>query len=325
MAELPVGENPEEPKIERPEEDKPQSKPEPGNETALPEAVVSTTDEEIILTDTGTAKQPQTTNLPTGQAGIEHQTAENMEVHHHTHHDHGKRNWKSYFWEFLMLFLAVFCGFLAEYQLEHVIENQREKKFIKSLVSDLEADTVRLSDILHQRYRRAEMLDSFVILLNRQDAAAYGRYLYYYNSFATRGATFRFTPIDGTMQQLKNAGNLRLIRNTTVSDSIIAYDVVTRALVWGNQDEEEIIDTYRNIAEGVFDGRILMAMRDEDNNVSMTNYDPPLRITEDAVFRLNYRLHMLIAFNKTLRRDVRMLLHRAVNLLALLKKEYHLK
>jgi hypothetical protein len=127
------------------------------------------------------------------------------------------------------------------------------------------------------------------------------------------------------MQQLKNAGNLRLIRNTTVSDSIIAYDVVTRALVWGNQDEEEIIDTYRNIAEGVFDGRILMTMRDEDNNVSMTNYDPPLRITEDAVFRLNYRLHMLIAFNKTLRRDVRMLLHRAVNLLALLKKEYHLK
>lgn len=48
---------------------------------------------------------------------------EEMEVHHHTHHEHGKRNWKSYFWEFLMLFLAVFCGFLAEYQLEHTIEH----------------------------------------------------------------------------------------------------------------------------------------------------------------------------------------------------------
>jgi hypothetical protein len=35
----------------------------------------------------------------------------NMEVHHHTHASHGKKNWKSYFWEFLMLFLAVFCGF----------------------------------------------------------------------------------------------------------------------------------------------------------------------------------------------------------------------
>ena len=44
------------------------------------------------------------------------QETEVMEVHHHAHHE-GKKNWKSYFWEFLMLFLAVFCGFLAEYQL----------------------------------------------------------------------------------------------------------------------------------------------------------------------------------------------------------------
>ena len=36
-----------------------------------------------------------------------------MELHHHAHHE-GKKNWKSYFWEFLMLFIAVFCGFLAE-------------------------------------------------------------------------------------------------------------------------------------------------------------------------------------------------------------------
>jgi hypothetical protein len=31
-----------------------------------------------------------------------------MEVHAHSH-SHGKKNWKAYFWEFLMLFLAVFC------------------------------------------------------------------------------------------------------------------------------------------------------------------------------------------------------------------------
>jgi len=45
------------------------------------------------------------------------QETENMEVHHHAHDPalpHHKKNWKSYFWEFLMLFLAVFCGFLAE-------------------------------------------------------------------------------------------------------------------------------------------------------------------------------------------------------------------
>ena len=246
-----------------------------------------------------------------------------MEVHAHTHTP--RKKWTHYFWEFLMLFLAVFCGFLAENQREHMVEQKREKKLIKSLVSDLEADTSRLSIIIQERNRRATGLDSFVLLLNRSDAPAFGRYLYYFNSMATRGGIFRFTPSDGTMQQLKNAGNLRLIHNAIISDSIVAYDVVTRAYVWLNNDEEDIMDTYRNIAEGVFDGRVLNTMRDENNSLFMPGYDPPMRKTEDAVFRLTYRLHMLIVFNKTLRKDARALLRKARNLLLSLKKEYHLE
>ena len=59
-----------------------------------------------------------------------------MEVHQHTHHE-GKKNWKSYLWEFLMLFLAVFCGFLAEYQLEHKIERDKEVVYMKNMLEDL--------------------------------------------------------------------------------------------------------------------------------------------------------------------------------------------
>ncbi len=246
-----------------------------------------------------------------------------MEVHAHTHTP--RKKWTHYFWEFLMLFLAVFCGFLAENQREHMIEHQREKKFIRSLISDLSSDTNRLGTIINHRIERAVMLDSFMVLLNKPDAEAYSRTIYYFNSYATRGVAFRFTPADGTMQQLKNGGNLRLIRKSSVSDSIIAYDVVNRGYVWGNLDEEEIMDTYRNIAETVFDGRVLNAMRDEDNNVSMPDYDPPFRKTEDAVFRLNYRLHMLSIYNKTLRHQARNLKENAAQLIIQLKKEYHLK
>ena len=246
-----------------------------------------------------------------------------MEVHAHTHT--ARKKWTHYFWEFIMLFLAVFCGFLAENQREHMIEHQREKKFIRSLISDLSSDTNRLGTIINHRIERAVMLDSFMVLLNKPDAEAYSRTIYYFNSYATRGVAFRFTPADGTMQQLKNGGNLRLIRKSSVSDSIIAYDVVNRGYVWGNLDEEEIMDTYRNIAETVFDGRVLNAMRDEDNNVSMPDYDPPFRKTEDAVFRLNYRLHMLSIYNKTLRHQARNLKENAAQLIIQLKKEYHLK
>ena len=248
-----------------------------------------------------------------------------MEVHHHAHESHGKKNWKSYFWEFLMLFLAVFCGFLAEYQLEHTIEHQREKKYIQTLLSDLESDIGRLNHIVKLRNERALMLDSFSKLLNSKEALAHSNDLYYYNSFATRGVAFRFTPVDGTMQQLKNGGNLRLIRKSTTSDNIVAYDVDVRAFMWGTQDEENMMGTYRNIAEGIFDGEVLNSMRDDDNNVTRLDFNPILRLTDDSKFRLNYRIHMLSVFNKTMRKEARKLMDKAIRLNELLKKEYHLK
>jgi hypothetical protein len=71
---------------------------------------------------------------------IMNQEEENMEVHHHTHHTHERRNWKSYFWEFLMLFLAVTLGFFVENQREHYIEHHRAREFSKSLVQDFQND-----------------------------------------------------------------------------------------------------------------------------------------------------------------------------------------
>ena len=43
-----------------------------------------------------------------------------------------------------MLFLAVFCGFLAENQREHFVEHNREKQYMRSLIEDLETDTLEL-------------------------------------------------------------------------------------------------------------------------------------------------------------------------------------
>jgi hypothetical protein len=73
-----------------------------------------------------------------------------MEVHAHSH-NHGKKNWKAYFWEFLMLFLAVFCGFLAEYQLEHKIEKDRELQYIRSLYEDLKENDKTFGQVLISR------------------------------------------------------------------------------------------------------------------------------------------------------------------------------
>ena len=95
--------------------------------------------------------------------------------------------------------------------------------------------------------------------------------------------------------------------------------------MFGTNDEEDMMGTYRNIAEGVFDGVVLNSMRDEDNNVNRLNLNPSLRLTDDSKYRLNYRIHMLTVFNKTMRKEARKLLAKAQRLSELLKKEYRLE
>ena len=245
-----------------------------------------------------------------------------MEVHAHAHTE--RKKFTHYFWEFLMLFLAVFCGFLAENIREHSVEHQREKQFIQSLIRDLEVDTARLHTIIDNRTERMINLDSLILLINLPDAATYSRFIYHHNSYATR-MTFRFTPNDGTMQQLKNAGNLRLIRNREVKDSIMSYDVASRQMTAAGDWEETMMETYRVVAQEIFNGIELEKTRDDDNNVIRLNYDPPLRENKEAFFRLTYRIHMLKNFNRSNRKANRDLLKKEKNLLALLKNKYHFK
>ncbi len=47
-----------------------------------------------------------------------------MEVHHHPTVE--KKNFKEYFFEFLMIFLAVTMGFFAESFSEHLVITQRK-------------------------------------------------------------------------------------------------------------------------------------------------------------------------------------------------------
>ena len=143
-----------------------------------------------------------------------------MEVHHHSHT--ARKKWTHYFWEFLMLFLAVFCGFLAEYQLEHTIEHQREKKFMESLIVDLRADTAELKRSFKEVTYSSTLQDSVLLFLHNYIPGNYlpPRFQYLIAWSLNR---FRVVFNDVTAMQLKNAGNLRLIRNQETIRKISQY------------------------------------------------------------------------------------------------------
>jgi hypothetical protein len=150
-----------------------------------------------------------------------------------------------------MLFLAVFCGFLAEWQLERTIEHQREKQFIHSLVEDLKRDTAQLT--LYIRFNKSilKYCDSAQHLIANTDIFKNSDRFYDYCSELVRFT--RYYSTDRTMQQLKNAGNMRLIRSWSVSNAITAYDSETKLLRELDQELKEQTTKYRNYLIEFFD------------------------------------------------------------------------
>jgi len=155
-----------------------------------------------------------------------------MEVHAHTHPSTSsghRKKWTHYFWEFLMLFLAVFCGFLAELQLEHKIERDREKQYIRSMIEDLKTDTVNLS-VMNRSFSQIESELEFV--LRGFDKGIKDDTGSWRDKFVLsfRSGFPDFYHADRTIQQLKNSGGMRLIRNENSAIGIVNYDAILKDL-----------------------------------------------------------------------------------------------
>jgi len=248
-----------------------------------------------------------------------------MEVHAHSHTE--RKKWTHYLWEFLMLFLAVTLGFLVENQREHYVEHQREKQFIQSLFNDIKSDTANIARIINARTAKERMLDSMIYMMNSSDPGGFTKLIYPYAILIGRTLPYRFIPNDGTMQQLKNSGALRLIRNRKVVDSIAKYDINVRNMIGQYAVEENQIEHYRTAAAKIFDALVFDSMIGEDANiVRLPVNNPPLQsYNKRELYEWNYRIYGLNGINKANRRDLRSLLKQATELLDLLKKEYHLK
>ncbi len=218
------------------------------------------------------------------------QETDNMEVHHHAHHE-GKKNWRSYFWEFVMLFLAVFCGFLAEYQLEHKIERDRELQFIKSLTTDLQDDVTSLTELIVQEQEGIKSLDTLIGLLNSPPLAKqHGDQLYYVARIGPRSIPFANN--SRTFDQLRNSGGFRLIRKTEASNKIMGYysQFSWIRLLEDNYNHE--FDNFKHIAAKILDPAILRRQEADNGNIVRSNDNPSLR-TYDAEMLKEMAFHTI--------------------------------
>ena len=225
-----------------------------------------------------------------------------------------------------MLFLAVFCGFLAEYKLEHTIEHSREKQFITTLIEDLKSDTAQLTEVITYKRRREKMVDSLIMNLSSPDREKHGSDIYYYARNLTRPQYF--FPNDRTIQQLKNSGSLRLIRNLAVSDSIMYYDQQVRYLLTLNEDERSIRDNFRELVGTIFDGKVFYSQIDsiDFGRFNKPDGNPPLFLTDaTSVNQVVSCAQYLKAVTRGIRDRQEKIKKAAQQLLIFLQKEYHLE
>ena len=238
-----------------------------------------------------------------------------MEVHHHPHVE--KKRFKEYLLEFIMIFLAVTLGFFAENFREKQVEKQKGNEYIYSFYKDLVKDTAEFTNVISSYEEKSEVFKS------RNEC--YNEIISGKGSGNCIVALFRYSEFfvdmvytDGTLQQLKNAGGLRLLKKND-ADSILSYDDMIRAYSriesTGFQDRQNkirdliySITNYAIIADSNYHGSPVFDLK---NKEAINNYFVLLNAYAIAIERDNQTLKNIKA--------------KAVDLIEYFKKQYHLK
>jgi hypothetical protein len=166
---------------------------------------------------------------------IEHPKSEinQMEVHHHPQLEHKPKPWKEYLLEYLMIFLAVMTGFFAESYREHRGERSKEREYIINIKKDLITESKNLNIWIPSIYTRISRFDTLISYLETTGPVKNGSNMYYLARLSTRNAIFE--PSDNTILEMKSSGNLRLIRNREIVNSLM--------------NMERTLEQYRNLID----------------------------------------------------------------------------
>lgn len=144
-----------------------------------------------------------------------------MEVHHHPHIE--KKSFKEYLLEGLMIFIAVSMGFVAENIREKILDHEIVQRNIEIIVENLKTDTGAITKVINSSQERILALDSILTLQNKRFGDSV-----YFQKFASLFLKNTWNPTyistNEAYEQMKSSGNLRLIHNKNVLDSLFNYN-----------------------------------------------------------------------------------------------------
>ncbi|MBX2931715.1 MAG: hypothetical protein KF781_07215 [Chitinophagaceae bacterium] len=266
-------------------------------------------------------------NIEGNEAAIinQNQEKENMEVHH-PHSSHGNKKFKDYFLEFLTLFIAVTMGFFAENIREGKVERHREKEYIESMVKELKADSLQITKVFQDTIVIRKLDSLAVLLLSNQHSSDVVRKMYQLHYRYARG----FEPMTfnrNTLTQLKNSGNMRLIRKQSVVESMNTLDnkitdineqreVLKEIMLSSVKNAFSIFDESYFIQNGIITGGINPVLYPgikllTNDKVQLHKFGAEISFSSVVIIGYFYMLQDIYEYQN--------------QLIHLLKKEYHLE
>ncbi len=170
-----------------------------------------------------------------------------METHaHHLHKAPGKK-FGHYFFEFLMLFIAVFCGFLVENYREDKVEEHRANQLAKSFYAELKNDSATAVLKVENRIKQEEALNYLMKYFKDSSLTNVSKsfeinFLY--------GILFRtpsvFEPRTVVLEQLKNSGSLRYFKNDELQKLVGDISVAIHNIMDRQKLESDVRMEYLN-------------------------------------------------------------------------------
>lgn len=240
--------------------------------------------------------------------------------------DGRSKNAKEYILEGLMIFVAVCLGFFAEQFREEMLDRDDEEEYLISMMEDLETDIGQYPRIIKNYTNRNKVpTDSLPILLKNPKKDQPANDIYFHLRWLIRQSSFRSSINDRTITQMRNAGKYQLIRNQTVSDSIVAYykaiDVAKGTEDFLFIDKNALRERLANILDGEMYDKVI---NDKDQIVRSAE---PLYLTSTNPKDLSdcvIRISNIRGLNRALIQNFHNLQNQAERLKQLIKREYGL-
>ena len=252
-----------------------------------------------------------------------------MEVHHHPHV--GKKSFKEYILEGLMIFLAVSMGFIAEGIRENMVRHEKEFHLMEILLKDLKEDTTRMNASITNTQAKVAALDTLARLCFKATKrilsdSQYRKMYYFMRRYGFNSTAF--LPTNRAVVLLDKGDAFSLIKKQNISDSILYYQDLTKVIEHQYSIYYENRNGINETGKQLFDYRLMLDITGGSKAaiILQSTEKYPLLSNDKSILQLyaSGTLQVKGLLNNYLNY---LQLHRnsAANLIEALKKEYHLE